>query len=61
MGMEGKNGKDKAPVFHLDPKETPLEEIENTPEGFNDCEVFKEEALECLQALQDLDERYWRR
>ncbi|MDC5693343.1 hypothetical protein N7L96_01910 [Mammaliicoccus sciuri] len=44
--------------LHLDPKETTLEEIEHTPEGFIDSEVSKEEGLELLEALQEFDERY---
>lgn len=57
--MSDSNNEDFELFLHLDPKETTLEEIEHTPEGFIDSEVSKEEGLELLKALQDYDERCW--
>jgi len=56
--MSESNGEEFELFLHLDPKETTLEEIEHTPEGFIDSEVSKEEGLELLKALQEFDERY---
>ncbi|MEB8104326.1 hypothetical protein [Mammaliicoccus sciuri] len=56
--MSESNGEEFELFLHLDPKETTLEEIEHTPEGFIDSEVSKEGGLELLKALQEFDERY---
>ena len=56
--MSENNGEEFELFLHLDPKETPMEEIEHTPESFIDSEVSKEEGLELLLALQEFDERY---
>ncbi len=55
--MSENNGEEFELFLHLDPKETPMEEIEHTPESFIDGEVSKEEGLELLKTLQEFDER----